>query len=125
MRLRNGGVGETDKREGGACVQMQSMPLTHTHTHTHPSLFFRCSPPQDGDTPYDVANAGGHTKIMELLVTEEDKLREAAENGNDDDVRSLLDNQVNVNAADWVSTSARLSRRPPACGVVPSWSRWA
>ena len=55
----------------------------------------------------------------------EDKLREAAENGNDDDVRSLLDNQVNVNAADRVSTSARLSRRPPACGVRPSWSRWA
>ena len=68
---------------------------------------------------------------MELLASEEDKLREvedklreAAENGNDDDVRSLLDNQVNVNAAAEVSTWARLSRRPPACGVVPSWSRW-
>ena len=82
----------------------------------------------------------GHTNIMELVASnpqqlrevedrlrkaEEDKLRYAAANGNDDDVRSLLDNQVNVNAADWVSTSARLSRRPPACGVRPSWSHWA
>ena len=65
---------------------------------------------------------------MELLdpkAAEEYKLREAAQNGNDDDVRSLLDNQVNVNAANKVSTSARLSRRPPACGVRPSWARWA
>ena len=64
------------------------------------------------------------SNTQQLREVEEYMLREAAENANDDDVRSLLDNQVNVNAADWVSTSACLSRRPPACGVVPSWSRW-
>ena len=95
-----------------------------SHTHPSPSvLFFRCSPPQDGDTPYDAARKYGRTKITELLdpkAAEEDKLREeliyAARNGNDDDVRSLLEAQVNVNAAGWVSTSARLSR--------PSASLW-
>jgi len=78
-----------------------------------------CSPPQDGKTPYDFAKKKGHTKIMELVASntqqlrevEEYKVRDAAKNGNDDDVRSLLDNQVNVNAADDVSTSARVSRR--------------
>ena len=57
----------------------------------------------------------------------EDQLRDAAQRGDEDEVRSLLDpeKRVNVNAADrWVSTSARVSRRPPACGVRLSWSRW-
>ena len=76
-------------------------------------------------SPYALANRNRYTKIMELVASEEDKLREAAENGNDDDVRSLLDKQVNVNAADKVSTLARVSLRPPACGVRPSWSHWA
>ena len=100
----------------------------HTSLTQHTLLLLSSSsdvhPFQRGYTPYDLAKNKGHTKIMELLTSEEDKLRKAAENGNDDDVRSLLDNQVNVNAADGVSTSARLSRRPPACGVRPSWSRW-
>ena len=65
------------------------------------------------------------SNTQQLREVEEGKLRDAAKDGNDDDVRSLLDNQVNVNAASGVSASARLSCRPPACGVRPSWSRWA
>ena len=55
----------------------------------------------------------------------EKQLRQAAKDGKEDDVRSLLDpeKRVNVNAANSVSTSARLSlsRRPTAslsCGAV-------
>ena len=51
----------------------------------------------------------------------EEQLREAAEKGNEDDVRSLLDpeKRVNVNAGDPdVSTSARLSLSSSASQLV-------
>ena len=75
--------------------------------------------------PRNLLSLVHHPTITSATVSQslEEQLRDAAKNGNEDEVRSLLDpeKRVNVHAADGVSTSARLSRRPPAslwCGAV-------
>ena len=55
----------------------------------------------------------------------EEQLRDAAGDGNEDDVRSLLDKGVNVNAANEVSTSARLSLASSASQLVVKGRRGA